>query len=77
VIRQRLKLLPQTVNALAPERWRCLQQVRHCAQPPRSDPHLVDVFDIAMIADWFNEVANPRQLRSQGFQPDPRKRLSA
>ncbi|HKW21250.1 MAG TPA: hypothetical protein VJO13_07745, partial [Ktedonobacterales bacterium] len=77
VVCQRLKLLPQTLNALAPERWRSLQQVRHGAQPPCSYPHLVDIFGIAMIADRLNEIANPGELLIQRFLPDPRERLSA
>ena len=77
VVGQRLKLLPQTVNTLAPKRWRRLQQVRHCAQPPCGYPHLMDIVDIAVIADRFDEIADPCELRSQGFQPNPREWLSA
>jgi hypothetical protein len=64
VVGQRLKLLPQTLNALAPKRWRRLQQMRHRAQPPRGYPHLMDILDIAVIADRLDEIANPRELRS-------------
>jgi hypothetical protein len=77
MVRQWLKLLSQLVNTLASKRWRRLQKVRHRAQPPRSDPHLMDIFDIAVIADRFDEIADPRELRSQGFQPDPCEWLSA
>jgi hypothetical protein len=51
--------------------------VRHGAQPPCGYPHLVDIFDIAMIADRLNEIANPGVLIIQRFQPDLRERLSA
>jgi hypothetical protein len=76
-VRQWLKLLAQTVNTLFPERWRRLQQVRHRAQAPRGYPHLVDIFDIAMLADRPNEFANPCELLLQRFPPDLRERLSA